>query len=374
MRFRQKILALAVLSLAGAAHAGLSIVDARTLTGGPTTIRAINNAGAFTGAVDFGQGDQVFVHDANGLTNISQLLGDAGKPGLYTAAGWAINQAGTVVGHDSDLKAFVYAGGSASYLTLFGGANDVYRSVAYGINDGGTIVGSASGTGIRAFAQPGTGPTVDLGSLGGQSGGAFAQAINNGGVVVGSSSVQVSGRTTFHAFAHAGGVMTDLGTIGGYDGDSYARDINDAGQIVGESAVETGSFAFLYSGGVMKSLGTLGGGYSSAGAINEAGVVVGGAEGADGVLHAFVYTEAGGMVDLNSLLDPASGWELHAALDINDAGTIVGLGSYKGVRTSFILSGALPAPVPEPAAWTLTLLGLAASAAAVRAKRQRSPR
>jgi probable HAF family extracellular repeat protein len=64
---------------------------------------------------------------------------------------------------------------------------------------------------------------VDLGTLPGADY-SLAQAVNNRGVVVGSSGSAAGGQA--HAFSWRDGVMTDLGP-------GLANDINDAGQIVG---------------------------------------------------------------------------------------------------------------------------------------------
>ena len=49
------------------------------------------------------------------------------------------------------------------------------------------------------------------------------------------------------------------------------------------------------------------------------------------------------MFDLNDLIDPASGWTLDEAYDINNLGQVVGVGSYNGDNHTFRLD-----PVPEP--------------------------
>ena len=92
--------------------------------------------------------------------------------------------------------------------------------------------------------------------------------------------------------------MTDLGTLGGTN--SVAEDINASGQVVGwvmgwsEITGDAYNFAFLYSGGVM--------------------------------------------TDLNTLIDPASGWGLSRAQAINDSGQIVGTGYHNGEIRAFLLS------------------------------------
>jgi len=109
-----------------------------------------------------------------------------------------------------------------------------------------------------------TGP-VALPTLGGAD--AFARAINNAGVAVGSSLTAAGAR---HAARwDAAGRVTDLGTLGGQ---SLAAAINDAGTIVGSSIDSAGQFhAVRWSPtGRMTDLGT-----GEATAINDAGVAVG---------------------------------------------------------------------------------------------------
>ena len=59
-----------------------------------------------------------------------------------------------------------------------------------------------------------------------------------------------------------------------------------------------------------------------------------------------------GIADLNSLLDPGSGWELVEAHGINDAGQITGGGFYGGRFCAFVMT-----PVPEPHSMALAALG-----------------
>jgi hypothetical protein len=65
-------------------------------------------------------------------------------------------------------------------------------------------------------------------------------------------------------------------------------------------------------------------------------------------------------VDLNSPIDPTSGWILRMATGITDDGTIVGIGTYQDMQEAFLLtpiSGG-SSSVPEPG--TLSLLALTA--------------
>lgn len=85
-------------------------------------------------------------------------------------------------------------------------------------------------------------------------------------------------------------------------------------------------------------LDTLGGNSSIAWGINNAGQIVGVAETASGDDHAFLY-ECGMIIDLNSLLAEASGWQLYEARAIDDSGKIVGWGfSPSGEVHAFLLA------------------------------------
>ncbi len=59
----------------------------------------------------------------------------------------------------------------------------------------------------------------------------------------------------------------------------------------------------------IKDLGTLGGPNSCAEDINDNGQAVGAAQEPTGATHAFLY-DGKTMIDLNALIDPASGWTL----------------------------------------------------------------
>lgn len=248
-----------------------------------------------------------------------------------------INDSAQVVGQatmaDGRVHAFLWANAGMQDLGTLGGR----ESTASGINSAGQVAGTSAppGTGVWRACRWSEGGMEELGTLGGRS--SWAYGINDVGDVVGFS--LTSGGKAVHAFRWSHGVMQDLGTLGGTR--SLALGINGAGQVVGWT--ETGGRgairAFRWSEGVMRDLGTLGGRFSFAHAINDAGEVVGSST-TVGIENprAFLYTDRTGLVDLNTRIDPASGWELQSGYGINAAGQIVGVGKHRGQTCAFRLT------------------------------------
>jgi probable HAF family extracellular repeat protein len=108
--------------------------------------------------------------------------------------------------------------------TTQGGSNSDLNSIAHWINDRGWIAGSSAIGGFDSSSgNPANHPTLwrngkitDLGTLGGDFGG--ATAVNNRGQVVGFSTTSepdpIFGGAQSHAFLWESGAMCDLGTLG----------------------------------------------------------------------------------------------------------------------------------------------------------------
>ncbi len=292
-------------------------------------------------------------YEAGTLTNL-------GLPAATRATwGWGINDAGHVAGSGILSTgygiAFVHRNGAFTTLPTLGGNSGGARD----INNAGFVTGQsnlADNTG-RAFRYDlNTGTMTDLGTLGGLT--SYGAAINANGWVAGSSDVSMTGSATRAFIARPGQAMFGFGLGGDF---SSAQDINDAGKVVGQSSLPGNnevSHAFLFTGETVLDLGTLGGRLSTGYGINDADTVVGASLKEDNnTFYAFIY-QNGVMTDLNTLIAPDSGWVLNTALKINNAGVIVGTGTFAGEQRGFILA---PTAVPEPSTYA-ALAGLAALA------------
>lgn len=237
------------------------------------------------------------------------------------------------------------------FWTATGGAmplSGTYQSYAEAAaaNDNGTIVGNygESGT-VSSLPLVWTAPGYEETTLPGLPCGqcsrlsATASAVNDGGLIAGSSNYGIydsSGNyvsSGLHAVEWQSGTITDLGGLRGADY-SAAYSVNTSGDIVGGSRVDQASgaptHAFLYHDGAMTDLGTLTGDTdSSASSINDSGQIVGSSQGST-TSRAFLY-ENGHMYDLNALIDPASALpgqvSLENAVSISSNGWIAANGT-----------------------------------------------
>jgi probable HAF family extracellular repeat protein len=152
----------------------------------------------------------------------------------------------------------------------------------------------------------------NLGTLGGST--SFGFAINNAGDTAGQASLPSEENSAFLNTNGSTSALTAPHTTNG-----SAAGINNSRQVVGTTNTFNAAQASLWSNGIFTNLGTLGGTDSYAMAINNAGVIVGGASTSGEQLHAFVY-DSGGMSDLGVL----NGGTWSSAYAIADNGGIVG--------------------------------------------------
>jgi probable HAF family extracellular repeat protein len=321
-------------------------------------------------------------------------------PGDYASVAMGINAAGDVVGWSygpTGTRAFVYT--DAAGMRALSGPAGRPVTFARAISSGGIVVGTASagGTDIGHAVVWRNGRPRDLGTLGT---GTFSEArgVNAAGAVVGTSYTNGGGLLGIHAFlserghglvdltpaddsGHAEGIndsgqiagwrngrafrltgttFTDLGVPDGF-GQSFGFAINGAGQVAGHVVSPSGNAERIFrytDGDGLVLLGGVGE-YNRAFGINAAGDVVGEGLPGSGLKEAFLYTDAGGMQGLNSLIDPAAGWFLRGAGGINDAAQIAAWASnVNGVQHAVRLTPATAGSVPAgPTQLTATLRG-----------------
>ncbi|HEU4564171.1 MAG TPA: hypothetical protein VFS05_05975 [Gemmatimonadaceae bacterium] len=212
--------------------------------------------------------------------------------------------------------------GTGSNISDMGLLPGAAQASAYGVNNGGLVVGytTVSTGAATAFgwtsAQGMTALGVPLGW-----GESYAFAVNDGGTIAGAA---LTPQGVLHAVSWSGGVMKDLGAFTA-GGSSLALGVGSDGRLVGQAdALVNGALvphAFLYGGSTMIDLGTLGGRQGSAAQdVNASGVVVGGSYLPDGTLRAFRWQAGAGMVVLPAL----SGQRESFAVAINAGGDIIG--------------------------------------------------
>ena len=223
---------------------------------------------------------------ANSINNLGQVAG-YGSPEVFIeiAFGHGFQPDGITFNQSKD--AFLITGGVMKDLGTIDGDN---YSEAYGVNDSGLVVGSSWASSQHAFSYSDDGPMIDLDDTLGGNDYSVAYGVNNHGQVTG---------VAYNGFIYDTDTdqTTDLGALGDPDNISTGFGINNSGVTVGTVYINS-----------------------------------------MGDNHAFVYS-GGAMQDLNSLIDPASGWDLQYAMAINDLGQIVGYGiNSSGQTHAFLLN------------------------------------
>ncbi len=318
-----------------------------------------------------------------------------------------VNESGTVVGYSetqSGRRAFVWT--AADGMVELGGIQGVYQfSVANAINDLGQVVGQVRINGDHAYLWDSPTEARDIGTLhpSGPGFGTKALDINNSGQVVGESDFSIGTRAflwTEDSGMQSLGILgpnnvdyqargiNELGQVVGFASKTFTNDhaflwtpetgmqdidddpsdtsrlsfadaINDSGEVAGDRMGQEGAFIWTAAGG-MEPIGDLPGAnnLSLAFDINNHGHIVGRGQTIFGD-HAFIWSRADGIVDLNDLLDESGdGWTVRIAHGINDRGMIAAFGrSPSGQPGSSSERAILLVPIPECSSMLMCFIG-----------------
>ena len=298
--------------LHGFLYSDEKMTDLGTFGGDQSEVCALNDAGQVTGNADLKAKNRphAFLWQQGHLSDLGTSRAD-------DSYGLAINSAGQVVGRiirgaSGSSRACLWSGGKVDTLDTSVVYSNVYGSEADAINSRGQVAGTVRKTG-RHLTEPvmvtyysdhtalwREHKAFELGAAGAEI--SLANAINDGGQVVGA--VSFGPDMSLHACSWRSGKMTDLGTLAGQNTVAYA--INRAGLMVG---------------------GT------NPNGLEENGKQFGDA---DEPQHAVCCTGTE-IVDLNYLIDAASGWVLADARSISDTGYVTGTGIHNGLAHAYLI-------------------------------------
>jgi probable HAF family extracellular repeat protein len=315
---RWLILAVAVASmlLTTRVHAQYAITDL-----GQVYPTAINAAGQVAGDI----GQSIFLYDGT--------VHNLGTPAGFNAAdAKGISSTGVICGQlivgQTSFPAYAFY-----YDTSYHQVTNSQTSIAYGINSAGHMAGTFGAYGAWICTDGST-----LQPVGGGVDTAFAINDND----------QATGQGSTGLFYYSGGVEADIPTPNKLAATGYA--ISSNGYIAGDFSNGDG---FLYANGGYQNLGTLEDLGARPNGVNDQGSVVGFSPNrSPPTLSAFIY-QNGVITNLDSFINPSSGWTLTNATGINDSGEIVGVGMLDGVQHGFLLT-----PTPEPSSLAAVLCGL----------------
>jgi len=298
--------------------------------------------------------------------------------GFYAAVPWSINSDGRIVGYvyrytesyDVEQRAIefdttgacnntiLYPGeGSAfginnsnqimgmglfegGYFATFFDGNNFSSSNTAGINESGLIAVSTSAPSLNSYNVFTCDRNGNMDLIAICPGRPELNGLNDKSQIVGSSG-NYNERLAVLFSAEVG--CRYLGTLGGDI--SIAVSINNSGQIVGSAQdVNDQQWATLFCSNnpaLNIKLGSVPGTYGSrAISINDAGQIVGFASECkdfyfltSDIAVLFNPDGSGLNTDLNTLIDPQSGWHLDCATDINNKGWIIGTGMRNGYET-----------------------------------------
>ena len=315
-------------------------------------VSGINNAGAAAGFVlqnykTTDVQDGVVARWDAGSNTAVQLSASGSNPG-GTLAEFGINSSGTVYGVVS-FKGVVFPAGGGSAALVSPVSSDTEPTA---INDQGTLVGTPNG-GSAVQWDPGQTQGVSIGE------GVNPTAINNSGMIIGDNA---NGTQSFRWMPNAT-TPQSLAKLTASDSGNHAAGLNDSGIIVGTSG--NSAVYWAPTNNIATGLGNLAPyQFARPADINNSDSIVGDLEQiapGGGLIFAAAYWESltSEPIDLNSLIDPQSGWTLNHARNISDTGWILGTGTFDpdGPGGQAAYTRLFLLHVPEPAL-TLNLFAI----------------
>ncbi len=363
-RSRFSLVALALLLLSGSRLAAdlYTVVELPPLDGGTfTTAAAMNSSGNIVGTSDDGDGNtHAVLWRVNTTTgNVTDTLDLGVLAGGNNSAALAVNATGVVVGNSEVLvmgnittHAVKWAVDGADMiiatdLGTLDPMNDAASSYARNINSSGIIVGSSTNPNGYEHAFIYNGTMTDLNGLDVNSDGA-ATGINASGQLAGWGQTILGPR----AYRLIGNTTTELPTL---SLDTFTHTINANGTMVGESDLtlhHTHGVYWTFSGntGTIHDIGLLDptDEQSAALDLNDAGVIVGNDDDVDGFEVGVIFKN-GNLTDLNTLIGDSL-WTLGTANAIDSHGLIVGDGTNPdGDGRAFLL---VTVPIVSPSVKT----------------------
>lgn len=289
-----------------------------TASDGSTTSLAldINDSGVSAGsclkytAAHTGLGYRAVLWPANQVTPIEmQVLGTNATGGTF-ASTYAVNNNNVSTGRvtkyvnnvsTGDRAVRWNPGGGITELGVTSSNNGITDAEGHDINDAGAIIGSCvryaangSNLGERAVLwQANSTVAVELGTLG----------------------VSADNKTLSHA-NHISNAGTIVGSASKYDAQ---------GNLLGGRAVK---WSTANTNAVELPMLHAGSGYNEAVGVNNMDYIVGMSQAANSQLHAVMWAPGGAIIDLNTLIDPASGYTLRYGKSISETGFVTGEAIY----------------------------------------------
>ena len=333
------------------------ITDIGVLPGDTTSgAYGINDSGQVAGVssnyvsgTDFA--DHAILYSGGSLTDLGAIVGNT----TFYAGAYAINDSGAVVFsvHGARKLSYIYSGGTITNFYQQGGCLNQEWNQALAINNSGQAAGwyeppvpgsSDTDAFLYSGGTNGTSSDIETGSANNPFYNTTGYGINNLGAVVGNGFLYAGNPPMpyYYPFVWtASGGMQQVTVAAG-----TADAINDSGVVVGSTGLDRSpgsAFVATPVGGtyVSTTLPSLGDGTTDgAYAISNTGVVVGESAG-----KATVDTESSGAwttTDLNTLISPTSGWTLQVAEGISNNGNyICGVGTIDGQTHGFLLETAI---------------------------------